>query len=172
MEKQPILLDGLCGEHPQDLSSQDSKIVTWLKARVPLENQPSDPKWPWRINMAVYSKLEHTVMGTEYKCKILYSLWLFQENFWTTKYKSSQPHQPLLSDFDCWRMVRDKMCRNTLHGTAHQMTCTNTSCDFLEPPVESYAWGKDINIAQVYCSFSQIEIIADSEDKYVYGSPC
>ena len=172
MEKLPILLENLCGPHPNEIQKENSTVEIWLKARVPSEQKPANPKGDYIIYLGVYSKLEHRVMGTGYKCKISYTLWIFSENFWTTRFRSSEEHQPDLSDFDCWRMVRDKLCRNTFHGTTNQMSSNNTSCEFKEPLIETYGWNNDIRRAQVKCSYTKTEIIADDEENFVYGLPC
>ena len=41
----------------------------------------------YRVNFDVFTKLEHSVIGSGYQCKITRTEWKFSENFWADNFQ-------------------------------------------------------------------------------------
>ena len=171
-EKQPVLLSSVCNPDNFEIKANNIAVTKWIRKYDYYPQAKVSNELLKVINLEAYSKLEHSVIGKGFQCKVSYEEWVFSSGFFGGRSSSSKKVTPFFSALDCWKMIEEKRCLNIFTGKSNDMQCKTDSCQFQEEFDPKFEWYSDVTVRFYQCSFTPREIIADDEEHHVFGLPC
>jgi hypothetical protein len=173
--KLPIDIESICREKIKDITEasrlEQIDIDEEIKASGEIV-QKRKKEWSINsinddfINLDVYTKEMHSVIGTGTQCYKTKVTWTFQQSVLGTKMKSSIQGDSFISDFECTLMASTKRCGENL------MNCNGDHCNYVETPIEDYSIFGPIIVHTTNCRTHRRTITAENADAHLFGTSC